>query len=429
MGKVVTGKTPPQDHPEYWGEALPFLTPSDFDGARSVREVGRRLSAAGERAMSKAIVPYGVAVSCIGWQMGQTVLVSERTLTNQQINTVIYDKQTVDGQFLYYSLRTRREELFRLGSGGSRTPILKKSLFEQLEVCLPPLPEQRAIAAVLGALDDKIEANRKTARVLEGIARAIFTSWFVDFDPVRRPDSIKLPAPLAALFPKRLVDSPLGEVPERWRVGTLGDMLTVLETGGRPKGGVKDITHGVPSVGAESITRLGEFDYSKTKYVPHEFFDSMTRGHVQPGDVLLYKDGGRPGEFEPHVTMVGDGFPFPTFCINEHVYRLRVREPMSQAYLYFWLTSEMVMEEMRQRGTGVAIPGLNSTAARAVTLLIPDEPALRAFNTVITPAVNRVFCACNQSRTLAALRDALLPKLVSGELRIADAEKIVGRAV
>jgi type I restriction enzyme S subunit len=214
-------------------------------------------------------------------------------------------------------------------------------------------------------------------------------------------------------------------MPSGWRFGKLGEMLSIIETGGRPKGGVSGINEGVPSVGAESIVGIGRFDYGKTKFVPREFFAAMNRGHVQDGDVLLYKDGGRPGEFEPHLTMVGDGFPFTEFCINEHVYRLRTEPKLPQSFLYFWMSSDSTMDEMRSRGTGVAIPGLNSTQVRELAVLIPSSDVLKEFDQKVSPMLHRIFANCNESRTLAALRDALLPKLLSGELRVPAAANFV----
>jgi type I restriction enzyme S subunit len=299
-----------------------------------------------------------------------------------------------------------------------------------LSVVLPPIGEQRAIAHILGTLDDKIELNRRMNETLEAMARALFKSWFVDFDPVRAKAEGRdsgLPQPLADLFPARLVDSELGEIPDGWKVGVLEDALEELEVGGRPKGGVAAYTDGVPSIGAESIVGLGIFDYSKTKYVPRDFFERMTKGRIKNRDVLLYKDGGRPGEFEPHVTLVGDSFPFETAAINEHVYRLRVKTCLGQGFLFFWLSSELVMEEMRIKGTGVAVPGLNSTQVKSLTTLFPSEPVALTFGRQAESYVGRVLAACNESRTLAALRDGLLPKLISGELRINDAERFVGR--
>lgn len=208
----------------------------------------------------------------------------------------------------------------------------------------------------------------------------------------------------------------------------LGEVLTVIETGGRPKGGVRDIVEGIPSVGAESIVGLGVFDYAKTKYVPTTFFEAMKKGHIEDFDVLLYKDGGRPGEFEPHATLVGSGFPFEMCSINEHVYRLRSKPTLPQPYLYFWITSDAVMDEMRVRGTGVAIPGLNSTAVRSLGIVIPSPKVLQAFDEIASTFVRRIFSACNESRQLAVMRDELLPRLISGDIRVGESESEVANA-
>ena len=209
--------------------------------------------------------------------------------------------------------------------------------------------------------------------VLEEIAVTVFRSRFVRFEGE-----------------PHLEDSELGPIPRGWRVEELGEHLDVIETGSRPAGGVKTIEAGVPSIGAESIVGLGKFDYTKTKYVSVDFFKSMNRGHIRAFDVLLYKDGGKPGQFEPHVSVFGCGFPFETLCINEHVYRLRVRRPLTQGFLYFWLTTPLVMEEMRRRGTGVAIPGLNSTAVRELPILVPDDDSIHKFDSLAQPIIERV---------------------------------------
>lgn len=307
---------------------------------------------------------------------------------------------------------------------GSTMPKLTQGNLNRLPVIAPPLPEQRAIASVLGALDDKIELNRRMNATLEAMARALFQSWFVDFDPVRAKLDGRHPAALdpapAALFPEHLEESPIGKKPVGWEITTLETALSVLEVGGRPKGGVGGITSGIPSIGAESIVGVGQFDFGKTKYVPVEFYEGMKKGHIQSHDVLLYKDGGRPGEYEPHVSMFGDGFPFEKCSINEHVYRLRANERLSQEYLYFWLTSELALSEMRVKGTGVAIPGLNSTAVRSLTTLVPPKPIIEAFTKQAAPLVTRILANSKQSRTLATLRDTLLPKLLSGELSVAN---------
>jgi type I restriction enzyme S subunit len=369
--------------------------------------------------------------------MGEVCLIPAglRCCLGQRMVLLRANRSLADPRYLLYALQSpavQHEILVNEGTG-STVSNLRIPLLEALPIPLPPLPEQKRIAHILGTLDEKIELNRRMNATLEGISRAIFKSWFVDFDPVRQKAAGKQPvgmdAQTAALFPDSFEDSDVGEVPKGWEVGVLEDVLEEIETGGRPKGGVSGYLSGVPSIGAESIVGLGVFDYAKTKFVPREFYDRMTKGRVQSRDVLLYKDGGRPGQFEPHVTLFGDGFPFSECAINEHVYRLRARDDFSQCLLYFWLSSDLVMEEMRVKGTGVAIPGLNSTQARSLTTLRPHPAVAAAFNERVEPAVARILSACNESRTLAALRDTLLPKLLSGEIRVPEAEQAVEEAI
>jgi type I restriction enzyme S subunit len=298
----------------------------------------------------------------------------------------------------------------------------------RFELPIPPKHHQTAMASTLAALDNKIELNRRMNETLEALTRSVFKDWFVDFGPTRAKIDGRPPylAPeIWSLFPDRFDDE--GK-PESWRFLVLEEILAEIQTGARPKGGVSGYTFGIPSVGAESIVALGQFDYSKTKFIPREFFETMNKGHVKSRDVLLYKDGGRPGQFEPHLTLVGDGFPFDTFAINEHVYRLRANPHFGQNLLYFWLSSDFVMEEMRIKGTGVAIPGLNSTQVKSLTTLLPSPQVAAAFDRFANPAVGRILANCSESRLLARTRDLLLPKLMSGEIRVSDAERLAGQA-
>jgi type I restriction enzyme S subunit len=363
--------------------------------------------------------------------VGYVVVMGRPMATSQDfVNWVCSD--AIDNRYLKYVLVSEHESMLRFASGTTHQTIYYPEA-KAFHVCLPTLPEQRAIADILGRLDDKIELNHRMNETLEATARAIFKSWFVDFDPVHAKASGRQPfgmdAQTAALFPSSFEDSALGKIPKGFQVAELGSVLEELETGSRPKGGIGGYAEGVPSIGAESIVGLAKFDFGKTKYVPPAFYSNMTRGKIKSRDVLLYKDGGRPGEYEPHVAMFGEGFPFDEACINEHVYRLQARRPLSQAYLYFWLTSDLTLDEMRQKGTGVAIPGLNSTAVRSLTTLSPPEEISRRYEGLCEPMVRAILNNASESYTLAKTRDALLPKLISGEIRIKDAKQMIGEKV
>ncbi|MGP3725833.1 restriction endonuclease subunit S [Cereibacter sphaeroides] len=331
-------------------------------------------------------------------------------------------EEKLDPKFSYFLLSTID---FNEVSAGSALPYLTISGLSDIDVFLPPLAEQREIAAILGALDDKIEVNRKTAATLEAMARALYRSWFVDFDPVwaklegRAPTHMD-PA-IAALFPDSFGDDGL---PEGWEWLDLAEFYDVLETGKRPKGGIQDTPEGVPSIGAESIKNIGVFDYAKTKRIPRDFFETMRKGRLSDGDILVYKDGGKPGELRPAVTYVSEGFPFEEACINEHVFRVRLSSELGQHFGFLALSSKSCMDQMRELATGVAQPGLNQSAMNALSFVRPDRPEiLISFNALVKPLLDGCNVKANESRTLATLRDSLLPRLMSGELRVGEARE------
>ncbi len=339
--------------------------------------------------------------------------------------------------FLRYLIGSKAFTAHVLGvQTGTAVPHISAGQIKSYEFDLPSLEDQESIAVYLGALDDKIELNRRMNETLEEMARALFRDWFVDFGPTRRqmegatdPAAImghafppEKATTLAPLFPAKLGDDGL---PEGWERKAIGEFVDVLETGRRPKGGVKGIKAGVPSVGAESIKRVGVFDVGKTKYVPREFFKAMNLGHIKDGDILIYKDGGKPGELRPAVSYVSNGFPFEEFCINEHVFRLRL-DRIPQVTGYCALTTDDAFWQMRELATGVAQPGLNQKAMKSISIVCPDDFGLFSkFSYIASPLIDGCNRNAKQNQTLAEMRDLLLPKLMSGEIRLNDAEAAV----
>ena len=340
------------------------------------------------------------------------------------------DTNKADSEYLYYTFSSvvGRNLLGTILRQTAVSGITGTDLVE-LEIPLPPVAEQKAIAHILGTLDDKIELNRKTNETLEAMAKALFKSWFVDFDPVRakaegRPTG--LPAEISDLFPDSFEDSELGEIPSGWRVFELGDCSLHIESGTRPKGGIdKNLAFGIPSIGAESISPIGQFDFSKTKWVDAAFAQSAGRGWIQNYDVALYKDGGKPGEFRPRTALYGDGFPFDKAMVNEHVFLLRSSQ-LGQPYLYYLFNFDLVLAQIIHRGSSKgAQPGLNQEEVRTSSFVKPDKKVLDVFNLTIEPSIRKQLLLGKDCQVLSQLRDTLLPKLISGELRIPDAEKML----
>lgn len=409
LGKIVTGKTPPTSEPKYFGEKYPFITPTDMHDRKNAHSTERYLSESGADLLKKKLLPAdSVAVSCIGWQMGKAIKITKPSFTNQQLNSIIPNER-VNADYLYYLLQTKREELFSIGSAaGVRTPILNKTLFSEYKVSIPPLEKQHEIATILSAFDDLIENNTRRIEILDEMARRIYREWFVHFRyPSHHEDE--------------LVDSgtELGEIPEVWEAIKLGDVLTKLESGNRPKGGVSQYDDGIPSVGAENVLGVGQYKYSKEKYVPEEFYEEMNKGIVEDYDVLIYKDGAGLGR----VSIFGDGFPHRELCINSHAYLVRTDNTCSQAYLYFWMDSPLIKSSIRNSNTNAAQPGINMGDVRGFPFLIPSDKILEKFDEIGVPIVSQIFHLAKKNQRLKETRDLLLPKLISGKIDVGNISK------
>ena len=314
-------------------------------------------------------------------------------------NTTLYVKEfkNTDPIYIYYLLKT-----LDLGhyAGGSAVPTLNRNHIHPILVSAPEsIKEQHSIAVTLSVLDDMIELNNQINKTLEEMAQAIFKSWFVDFEPFRDGE---------------FEESELGLIPKGWRVGKLDDVLSEIETGNRPKGGVAGVESGIPSIGAENVLGLGKYDYSKEKYVSEEFYNSMKKGKLKDWDVLLYKDGAQLGR----KTMFALGFPHKKCCVNSHVFILRSNSRMNQCYLYFWLDQDYMTQKIIGLNANSAQPGINQPAVKGLPILIPPIDVLERFDDLVVPIIKNLFSNCLENNILVSIRDTLLPKLMSGEIRV-----------
>lgn len=302
--------------------------------------------------------------------------------------------ELLDSEYLCYFFKSRiGQHMLEAQMIGSAQKALTISGLKGIILMLPPLQEQKAIAKILSSFDDKIELLQQQNNTLETIAQTIYQEWFSNY---------------------QVGD----ELPKGWMLGKIGDLIGELESGTRPKGGVGGILEGIPSVGAESIGGITNFEYSKTKYVPVEFFNKMNRGIVKEYDILVYKDGGTPGTFVPKFSIFGEGFPFKIFCINEHVFRVQPKLRHQRFYLYQWLNSFYCKKQLQNIGGKAAIPGINSTDFKNLEIIIPNESLIRDFDTVVRDFYRKILTNMTQIQSLTKTRDALLPKLMSGQVRV-----------
>jgi type I restriction enzyme S subunit len=426
IGKVVTGKTPSTAVDHYYGGEYPFYTPSDMDGRKRLESTKRSLSTEGIDSIRGSIIEAdAVMVSCIGSDMGKVAIAANKGATNQQINAISVS-QGFDPEYIYYELSTRKDELQMLATGGSAQPILNKGHFCQIEICVPPLPEQKAIAHILGTLDDKIELSRKTNETLEAMAKALFKSWFVDFDPVRakaegRPTG--LPDEISDLFPDSFEDSELGEIPSGWEIALLGDHIDLIKGRSYKSDELNPSTTALVTL--KSFHRNGGYRPDGLKGFTGEYKEQQV---VKPGElVIALTDVTQAAEVIGRPAIVKSDSQWSTLVasLDVGIVRPKATGCLSTPYLYFLMLVPRYVQHILGYTSGTTVLHLAKDGASNFPLPIGSLPLLNHFAQLADSILRQVDASARQSELLAKTRDTLLPKLISGELRIPDAEKML----
>lgn len=331
-------------------------------------------------------------------------------------------KNGVDQGFLFYRMASQEFVDKSMGaSTGTRMPRADWGFLAQWEMPLPPLAEQKAIAAVLGALDDKIELNRRMNATLEAMARALFQSWFVDFDPVRAKLDGRPPAALdpatAALFPDSFQDSRIGPVPKGWKVERFDAHITA-DRGLSYKGeGLRDDQSGLPMHNLNSIYEGGGYKHEGIKYYAGEYRDKHL---LNPGDMIVTNtEQGFDHRLIGHAAIIPSCYG-STGLYSHHIYRVRPKPttPFSPHYLVELVNNRRWHYWISGFSNGTTINMLPIDALEMPMLVVPPVKLVQKFNAIAEAAHLQVEDNKHQSRTLATLRDTLLPKLLSGELSV-----------
>ena len=314
--------------------------------------------------------------------------------------------KTAHSRFISYFLKSPAFWTYMIGVLGDKSaqPNASAKTMTQVKLRRPAIEEQRAIAHILGSLDDKIELNRRMNETLEAIARAIFKSWFVDFDPVcakAEGRDTGLPGEIADLFPDSFEDSEMGAVPEGWKATTLNDGIEIFDS-------VR-----IPLNKRQRAERQGIYPYYGAASIMDHVDDFLFDGVY----VLTGEDGSvADDDGHPVVQYV-----WGQFWVNNHAHILKGKNGISEEHLYLFLQQTTVAAFV----TGAVQPKLNQKNLKAVPLVLPKGPVCRAFSDLIQPLFSKLRANADETATLISLRDILLPKLISGELRVSDAEKFI----
>lgn len=372
LGTVITGKTPSSSNPEDWGEEMLFITPSDYRNfGKHANDSERKLSSIGiERLKNKVLPPKSILVTCIGSDMGKVVMNDVHCITNQQINTIIPDIN-VDTDFLYYMLVSIYDTLRVYGGDGTAVPIVNKKDFENIKVELPvSIDTQRRIASILTSLDDKIDLLRRENATLEAMAETLFRQWFVV------------------------------EAKEEWEEGKLGDEF-VFTMGQSPSGD----SFNEDGIGVPMYQGNADFGF---RFPSKRVFTTQPTRFAEPNDTLI----------SVRAPVGAQNMATEKCCIGRGVAAFRNKD-YSSYYSYTYYKLKSLLEEIKQfNDNGTVFGSISKADFENLDIVIPDLKTIERFQQQVKAIDDKIQNNNNEILTLNQTRDGLLPRLMSGEIKV-----------
>jgi len=397
LGEIVDvygGGTPNTSIPKYWGGNIAWLTPAEvvaLNGNRFIDKTERYITDEGLKHSSAKLIPPNSLLLTSRATIGEVVINKIPMATNQGFINII--PKNVDLMFLFYWLKNKRKYLNQLAIGSTFNE-LSKSVFKKIEIELPEdINEQKRIADILSAFDDKIELNNKIIKTLEQMAQEIFKEWFVKF---RFPGWEKV----------KFVDSELGKIPEGWEVRKIKNTVEIISRGPALTY-VRGERDGIPVLNQRCI-RNGEIELEAIQYVKpvKEIF------YLRKWDILINSMGtGTLGRVSRNLSI---DYPM---IIHNCITFIRAHDPKIQMYLYYQLKNhEKYFEQIATGSTGQT--SLTIEMIKELSVVLPSHFYLEQFFEKVEPMWEIVGRLKKENKILAALRDLLLPKLMSGEIRV-----------
>ncbi len=340
----------------------------------------------------------------------------------------VLDRNVLDPNYLYYAMQSKffMDQVWAEAGNTDTFPYISLTQQRGLRAVVPDVKVQCEVGAVLGALDDRIALLRETNATLEAIAQALFKSWFVDFDPVRAKQQGLVPVGMdeatAALFPGALEQTDQGDVPEGWQTVSLGELVSrhrgSIQTGpfGSQLHAADYVPEGVPVVMPKDISNRRATTGSIAR-VRAEDAQRLARHQLQPGDIVF----SRRGDVERHALITGRevGWLCGTGCLL-----VRPAAWQSPGFLSMLLDAPRARTWLVQHAVGATMPNLNTGILASVPVVLPPQALLAAFESLVAVTEEQRSRNATMAETLAALRDNLLPRLISGQLRLPEAEAL-----
>ena len=387
LGRIVTGKTPPTNDSENYNGFIPFVTPADLNGNRSLFQTERYISDKGKETVKNCLLPKNsVCVSCIGSDMGKTAITTCPSVTNQQINSIIVHDH-YNYLYVYYLMCTLEQTIKSLGKNGTAIPILNKSKFSSIRIRVPDYSTQSHIANILSAYDDLIENNQKQIKLLEEEAQRLYKEWFIDLRFLGYENT------------------PVHDgVPEGWEICALNRVAKV-NAYSLPKNYAFDymdyIDLSAVSVGTiEGSTRYSVADApGRAKRIAHD------------GDVIW-------GMVRPNLKSYALVFHPSDTDVFSTGFAVLSAEKVPFTYLYCAATQPSFVSYLINCTNGAAYPAVRPEHFEKAMILKPTDDTLRRFNKTVEPLFRKTEALQDQNKRLTEARDRLLPKLMSGEIEV-----------
>jgi type I restriction enzyme S subunit len=395
------------------------------DGSIVIDDKTRRVSAFEYKKHKKNLNDRTILVSING-TLGNVALYHGEKVVLGKSACYFNVKEDTNKQFVRYVITSDLFQTYihNLATGSTIKNVSLK-LMRNFSFRLPPPKLQKEIATILGALDDRITLLRETNATLEAIAQALFKSWFVDFDPVHAKAQGTKPEGMdeqtAALFPDRFVESELGMVPLGWEVGTLGNVSTVK--GGFAYKGESFCDKGFPVIKIKNIVGDGTVNLIDVQYVSSEIAEKTKRFALQDGDIVIAMTGATIGK--TGIIVTNEFIPY----LNQRVAKFEENSKgqNNKWFVFVAFQNLFISDQIVNSASGSAQPNISTTGIESVRLVIPkDTKLLSVYNELVSPLFNSWISNHKQTQTLATLRDTLLPRLISGQLRLPDVEEMVG---
>ena len=385
---ICSGGTPKSTVTEYYGGNIPWLNTKEINFCR-IYETERTITDEGLNNSSAKWVPANtVIVAMYGATAGKTAIAKIPLTTNQACCNLNIDSAKADYRFVYYALYNDYAYLASLANGGAQQNLNAQQI-KEFEIPFPPLKEQKRIADILSSLDDKIELNRRINRNLEQQAQALFKAWFVDFEPFKNG---------------KFVDSELGRIPEGWKVGHFTDIVKV-SGGGTPRTNNPSFWNGsIPFFTPKDASDI-VFTYKTEKHITN-LGVSNCNSPIYPAHTVFITARGTIGK----IKMAGK-----PMAMNQSCYALLTKKEKLEPYIY--LLSLRLVNIMQKKANGAVFEAI-TTKDFEENIVIPPNEILTSFIQLVNPLFFQIHHNGLENQNLIILKEALLPRLMSGELNV-----------